>query len=171
MILFNMPISMYSMGNNYFEQVSSTNSSFLQEGPSTPVTYVYCIEKLPMSEGNYSRIVAVPSIRLMDSAIGSTNYCKFYLPTLVPAPTNPHLSQSVTLTGTGIMKQVESGVKQVRITVSFPNGGPNSLGFDSSFFKFKQTTITLNSTTTPNIMSDSVVEFYIGKITVALGQV
>jgi hypothetical protein len=171
MILFNMPISMYSMGNNYFERVSSTKSSFFLEGPSAPVTYVYCIEKLPMSEGNYTRIVAVPSIRIMNTAIGSTNYCKLYLPTLVPALSNPHLSQSVTLTGTDIMKQVKSGVKQVRITTSFPNGGPSSLGFDSSFFKFEQTTITLNSTTTPKITSDSVVEFYIGKITVALGQV
>ena len=83
MILFNMPVSMYSLGNNYFERISSNNGSFLQTGPTAPVTDVYTIEKLPMNEGNYTRIVAVPSIRMLNSIISgsqtTTNYYKFFL--------------------------------------------------------------------------------------------
>jgi hypothetical protein len=175
MILFNIPVSTYSISNNYFERISpASNGSFLQQGPSAPVSHVFCIEKLPMSEGNYTRIVAVPSIRMLNSTIEGpqsptvTNYFKFYLPTLVPAGSNPYRSQSITMTGNDITKIVRSGVNQVRITVTFPNTGS---GFDPGFFNFDSTTITLNNSTVPRITANSVVEFYIGKIIVTLGQI
>jgi hypothetical protein len=174
MILYNMPVSTYTFGNNYFERISPTsNGSFLQIGPSAPVSHVFCIEKLPMAEGNYTRIVVVPSIRMLNSTIAgaqqnATNYFKFYLPTLNPGA-SPYLSQSITLTGSSITKIVRSGVNQVRINVTFPNGDPSS-GFDSSFFNFDSTTITLKSTTVPRITANSIVEFYIGKVIVSLGQ-
>ena len=175
MILYNMPVSTYSFGNNYFERISpSSNGSFLQQGPSAPVSHVFCVEKLPMAEGNYTRIVVVPSIRMLNSTIAgaqqnATNYFKFYLPTLNRGA-SPYLSQSITLTGSSVTKIVRSGVNQVRINVTFPNGDPSS-GFDSSFFNFDSTTITLNSNTVPRITANSVVEFYIGKVIVSLGQV
>jgi hypothetical protein len=167
MILFNIPASTYSLGNNYFERISpSSNGSFLQQGPSAPVTHVYCIEKLPMIEGNYTRIVVVPTIRMLNSTIvspqaGSTNYFKFYLPTLV-AGNSPHLSQSVTMTGNDIIKITSSGVSQVRITVTYPNSGT---GFDSGFFNFD------HQSETVSLPAGSVVEFYIGKVIVSLGKV
>jgi hypothetical protein len=171
MILFNIPVSIYSVGNNYFERISpSSNGSFLQLGSSAPVTHVYCIEKLPMSDGNYTRIVVVPTIRMLNSTIvgpqpGSTNYFKFYLPALVTGP-NPHLSQSVTMTGDDITKFTESGISQVRINVTFPNGvGAGSLGFDSGFFHFDHVSETVT------LPAGSVAEFYIGKVVVSLGKV
>ena len=125
MILFNVPISTYSVGNNYFERISpSSNGSFLQQGPSAPVSHVFCVEKLPMAEGNYTRIVVVSTIRVLNSTIAgpqqpnATNYFKFYLPTLEPG-THLHRSQSITMTGRDIIKIVRSGVNQVRITVTF----------------------------------------------------
>lgn len=170
MIMFNMPVSTYSVGNNYFERISpSSSGSFLQQGPSAPVSHVFCVEKLPMAEGNYTRIVVVPSIRMLNSTITgpqqptSTNYFKFYLPTLVPG-THLYRSQSITMTGSDITKIVKSGVNQVRINVTFPNEG--SLGFDSAFFNFANTTVTIS-----NMPANSVVEFYIGKVIVSLGQV
>jgi hypothetical protein len=176
MILFNIPVSTYSVGNNYFERISpSSNGSFLQQGPSAPVSHVFCVEKLPMNEGNYTRIVVVPSIRMLNSTIAgsqqnATNYVKFYLPTL-DRGASPYLSQSITLTGSNVTKIVQSGVNQVRINVTFPNGKPLSTqGFDSDFFNFDSTTITLNSTTVPSITANSVVEFYIGKVIVSLGR-
>lgn len=175
MILFNIPVGIYSVSNNYFERISSSNGSFLQQGPSAPVAQVFCVEKLPMNDGNYTRIVVVPTIRMLNSTIvgpqqGSTNYFKFYLPALVAGP-NPHLSQSVTMTGDDITKITVNDVNQVRINVTFPNGGLGSSGFDSAFFNFESTTITLNSTTSPSITANSVVEFYVGKVVVSLGQV
>jgi hypothetical protein len=174
MILFNIPVSTYSISNNYFERISpASNGSFLQQGPSAPVSHVFCVEKLPMAEGNYTRIVAVPSIRMLNSTIEgpssptSTNYFKFYLPTLEPG-THLYRSQSITMTGNDITKIVRSGVNQVRITVTFPNTGS---GFNSGFFNFDSTTITLNNSTVPKITANSVVEFYVGKVIVTLGQV
>ena len=168
MIMFNIPVSTYSISNNYFERISpASNGSFLQQGPSAPVAHVFCVEKLPMNEGNYTRIVVVPSIRMLNSTIAgtqqsTTNYFKFYLPTLEPT-TNPYLSQSITMTGSTITKIVRSDVSQVRITVTYPNAG--SLGFDSSFFHFD------HAVETVTLPSSSVVEFYAGKVIVSLGRV
>ena len=168
MVLFNMPVSIYSVGNNYFSRISPSNGSFLQQGPSAPVSHVFCVEKLPMNEGNYTRIVVVSSIRMLNSTItgsqqASTNYFKFYLPTLETGA-SPFLSQSITMTGGNLTKIIRSGVDQVRVTVSFPNG-VGSLGFDSSFFNFD------HLTETKILPPDSVVEFYLGKVIVSLGQV
>ena len=166
MILFNMPVSTYSVSNNYFERVMpSSNGSFLQEGPSAPVSQVFCVEKLPMIEGNYTRIVAVPSIRMLNSTIegqgSTTNYYKFYLPTLVPG-NHLYRSQSITMMGNDIAKVVMNDVNQVRINVTFPNA---DLGFDEDFFNFDHISETVT------LISGSVVEFYIGKVIVTLGQV
>ena len=47
---------------------------------------VLCEEKLPMSDGSYSRIVVVPTLRILNSTItvtkDSTSYFEFYLPIL-----------------------------------------------------------------------------------------
>jgi hypothetical protein len=168
-ILYNMPVSSYSLGNNYFERLpSNANSSFLLADSSAPIDQVICEEKLPMSDGSYTRIVLVPTMRVLTSTVSSTNYFKFYLPDLENG-TNLYRSQSITLTGNGISKVTQSGVDQVRISVSFPKAV--SLGFDSSFFNFKSTTITLNNTSTPKMTPNSVVEFYVGKVVVVIGQV
>jgi hypothetical protein len=167
MILYNVPVSAYSISNNYFERVApSSNGSFLQEGSSAPVSHVFCVEKLPMAEGNYTRIVAVPSIRMLTSTItgplGSpTIYTKFYLPVLW---TGNHLykSQSITLTGNDIIKVAKSGVSQVRINVTYNDG----LGFDADFFQFDHPDSEI-----VNLPAGSVVEIYVGKVIVTLGKV
>jgi len=166
MILYNVPVSTYSISNNYFERtMPSSSGSFLQQGASAPVSHVFCVEKLPMNEGNYTRIVAIPSIRMLTSMIDSpsgtpTNYAKFYLPILEPG-NHLYMSQSITLTGKDIIKLVMSGVSQVRISVTFPNVG---LGFDNDFFKFDQLSETIT-------LDDSVVELYVGKVIVTLGKI
>jgi len=174
-LLFNMPVSSYSMGNNYFERVPSTaNSSFLLPDSSAPISQVFCEEKLPMPDGSYNRIVLAPTMRVLNSTItgsqpnSTISYFKFYLPTLENG-TNHYRSQSVTLAGGGITKISRSGVDQISISVDFPKA--TSHGFNSTFFNFKNTTITLNNTTNPRIPSNSVVEFYIGKVIVTVGRV
>ena len=143
----------------------SYNGSFLQQGSSAPVTQVFCVEKLPMQEGNYTRIVAIPSIRMLNSTItgpeGTSYYAKFYLPTLEQG-NHQYKSQSITLTGKDVIKIVKNGVDQVRITVTFPNAAS---GFDADFFQFDHITETVT------LLPDSVVEFYLGKVIVTLGQV
>jgi len=162
-ILFNMPVSILTMGNNYFERIfPSSSSSFLQNGTSAPVTHVFVVEKLPMAEESYTRIVVAPSIRMLNQTIGGasqTSYFKFYLASLNQG-TNPQLSQSITLTGKDIIKTIRSGVDKVRINVTFPY---TSQGYDSTFFNFKSTSELVD------VPSGSVVEFYVGKVIVSLG--
>jgi hypothetical protein len=168
-IVYNMPVGYYALGNNYFQRLpSNANSSFLLSDSTSPISQVLCEERLPMNDGSYARIALVPTMRVLASTVGSTGYFKFYLPDLENG-TNLYRSQSITLTGDGITKVARSGVDQVQISVSFPKAA--SLGFDTSFFNFNSTTITLNNTSTPKLASNSIVEFYVGKVVVALGQV
>lgn len=169
MIMFNMPIEAFSMGNNYFDRISpNSNGSFLQQGSTAPVSHVFSNTNVPMAEGNYTRIIVVPTIRLLNSTIdgpqqGPTRYYKFYLPILEPG-THLYRSQSITMTGSYITKFAKSGVNQVRINATFPNGD-ESLGFGSSFFNFDHLSETIN------LVGNSVVEFYIGSVIVTLGKV
>jgi hypothetical protein len=168
-ILYNMPVGSYSLGNNFFQRLpSNVSSPFLLSGSTAPISQVTCVQKVPMIDGTYSRIVLVPNMRVLTSTVTSTNYFKFYLPNLENG-TNLYRSQSITLTGNGITKVTRSGVDEVKISVSFPKA--SSLGFDASFFNFNNTSITLNSSSTPRLPSNSVVEFYVGKVVVVIGQV
>jgi hypothetical protein len=176
MIMFNMPVNMYSLGNGYFSRVSTNDDAYVHNGSSAPVTNVFCIEKLPMPSGNCTRVVAVPNIRMLNSTItglsGVTNYYKFYLPTLVRGYTSYANSQSITLIGNDIIKQTVSPVNQVRINVTYPNGVPPSTeGFGSDFFRFDHQVDPYQNSQVFDVTDGSVVEFYIGKITVSVGQV
>ena len=66
------------------------------------------------------------------------------------------------MTGNDITKMVQSGVTQVRITVTFPC---DTLGFDAGFFNFDHTVETVT------VLPDDVVELYVGTVIVTLGQV
>jgi hypothetical protein len=157
-ILFNTPVDSYSMGDNYFARIPySANGSFLQSGSAAPVSQVFCNEKLGMTDGSYLRIVVVPTARALDSE----NFTKFYLPTLVNG-THLYHSQSVTLSGSGISKSIKIGVDQVRFNVTFPKA---ALGYDQSFFKFD------HLSEIKFLPHTSVVEFYVGTVTVTIGQV
>ena len=163
-ITFNMPVSKYSLGNNYYESVYPSNDSFLQTGTSAPVSRVYVMEKLPMKNGsNFIRIVVVPIIRMLNSTIftgeKTVNYFKFYLP-ILSSGSHPRYSQSVTLRGKTVSVKSQSGVTSVKIEV-FPN---ESIGFDSEFFNFESLTVEVK-----NIPSGSVIEFYTGEVEVSLG--
>ena len=167
-VLYNMPVGYYSLGSSYFERVPlDADNSFLQSDSTAPISQVICEEKTPMSDGSFNRIALIPTMRVLSSNVGSTSCLKFYLPDL-EGGTNHYRSQSITLTGDGISKITKIGVDQVIITVSFPQ---TSLGFDSSFFNFRSTTVTLNNLSTPKLPPNSLVEFYVGKVIVALGQV
>ena len=168
-ILYNMPVGSYSLGNNFFQRLpSNATSSFLLSGSTAPISQVICVQKVPMNDGTFSRIALVPNMRMLTSTVTSTNYFKFYLPDIENG-TNLYRSQSITLTGNGITKVTRSGVDQVSISVSFPKA--TSLGFDSSFFNFNTNSITLNASSTPTLPANSVVEFYVGEVVVAIGQV
>jgi hypothetical protein len=168
-IMYNMPATEYTISNDYFERIDPTNSSFLMSGASAPICHVYVIEKIPMTSGSFTRVVIAPSIRMLNSSINyaegeATKYVMFYLP-LLESGSNPNYSQSVTLIGKTVSQYVHNAT-QVRITASFPK---MTQGFDSRFFNYEQNSITLNSTSTYRLAPNSVVEFYVGRVSVSLG--
>lgn len=163
-VLFNMPVSRYSVGNNYHERIMpSSDRSFLQKGTSAPVCHVYVIEKLPMNDGNYIRVVAAPSVRMLNSTISTSgevkNYFKFYLP-ILSAGTHPRYSQSITLVGNTVSVKTEGGINRIRIQVSTPKA---SLGFDQSFFHFDSLVEEID------VPDGSIMQFYTGEVIVSLG--
>ncbi|MGQ9539097.1 MAG: hypothetical protein ACUVTE_05920 [Candidatus Bathycorpusculaceae bacterium] len=158
-LLFNVPISSYTLGNNYYERVFPiSESTFLYADPSAPVSNVFVVEKLPMHDGDYVRIVVAPCIRVLNSTLGTTKYYRFFLPLLVSGR-HPRYSQSVTLSGESVSVKTGSG-NAVKITVSFPEV---SKGFGESFFRFENTTEIFD------VPDGSVVEFYTGEVVVSLG--
>jgi hypothetical protein len=163
-LLFNMPIDKYSMGNNYEERITpSSDRSFLQVGTSAPVCHVFITEKVPMNDGNYIRVIVAPSIRVLNSTITNggvvTNYFKFYLPVL-KAGVSPRHSQSVSLAGSSVLVDTRGSVSKVKIHVSFQKA---SLGFDSQFFNFDSVDEEVD------VPNGSIVQFYTGEVTVSLG--
>ncbi|MCW4011253.1 MAG: hypothetical protein NWF05_11665 [Candidatus Bathyarchaeota archaeon] len=159
-ILFNMPVADYTLGNGYFERVfPAQNSSFCQEGASAPVCHVFVVEQMPMTDGSFARVVAAPSVRMLRSSIETQNYVKFYMPQLING-TDKLLSQSVTLAGENVLQYVPGGFTYVRFTVAYPKSGQ---GFDFAFFGFDSGSVTVT------LPSNSVVEFYLGTITVSIG--
>jgi hypothetical protein len=166
-LLFKMPISSYNVGNGYTERIiPSGDRSFLQIGTSAPVTHVFVIEKIPMADGSYIRVVVAPSIRLLNSTIttgGTTkNYYKLYLP-ILDQGNHPRRSQSVTLIGTTVDVQTKGVINKIKIHVDFPKSSPDGLGFDNDFFKFSHIDEEIS------VPSGSIMEFYTGKVIVSLG--
>jgi hypothetical protein len=161
-LFFNMPTYSYNIANNYTELLSPTSySSFVLSGPSAPVSHVFVIERVPMSNGNYVRIVVAPSIMMLNSTVATTSYYNFYLPILQPAASNLHVSQSLTLTAIAFNVQTVNNVNKITIIASFPQ---SALGFDSTFFDFNSSAVNVQ------VPTGSCVEFYTGNVTVSLGE-
>jgi hypothetical protein len=173
-LIFNMPISQYSITDDYWERIyPDPDESLTLTGTSAPVARVFAIERTPMSDGKYIRVVTVPSIRVLSSAINTsinTFYIRVYLPVL-SAGESPRLSQSVTFTGESVEAHTLDEVESLSVSVAFPRGG--SGGFDSAFFNFPETSQTID---VPPIVPDPVVgyqnvvfELYLSEVSVGFG--
>jgi hypothetical protein len=157
-ISFDMPVSQYSLGSDYFELIyPSSDSSFLFNVTSAPVTRTFVVEKLPMADGSFIRVVVAPTIRMLSLSIGDTPYIRAYLPILSQRET-PGSSQSITLTGGSTSTKAVEGVTGIKIEVGFPVSG-----FDNSFFSFLQTVESIQ------LAGETVLEVYVSGVDVAFG--
>ena len=168
-LLFNVPISSYSRGNGYWERIfPSQDTTLTLKGTSAPVVRVFAIEKMPMNDGNYIRVVVAPAVRALFSSINSSSSSTYYVRLNLPNLTRgeaPRLSQSVTLTGKSIEAKTINSVTNINVTVSFPKGSP-PYNFDNFFFNFPSVSETIN---VPSGYSDAVLEFYASEVTVDFG--
>lgn len=170
-LLFNMPVSKYSLYDGYYELLHPSSVDNLTiTGTSAPVARVFGVEKLTpsMSDGSFARVVVAPSVRSLSSnmttASGSTLYTRLYLPVLTQGTANGS-HQSVTLTGNSLVALTKNHVTSIRVTVDFPYA-TSQMGFDESFFKFPMIEQTIDI---PVGYSDSQAELYIGEVKVDLG--
>jgi len=168
-ILFNMPVRDYNLGNNYFSRIlPANNGSFLQWNASAPVSQVFVTQESPMKDGSYGRIVVVPIVRVLNSTmVTGVNCYKFYFPSLVTG-SYPYATQSLTLTGVGLTQLSPisiplSNSAQIQISATALAPPSNPPGFSSSFFNFD------HATETVNIPAGSLVEIFIGSVSVSVG--
>ena len=168
-LMFNMATSRFSLGNNYYERLYPLNSSFLLDGVSAPISHVYVIEKLPMSDGSLIRVVIAPSIRMIESMISfpdnqSTHYYKLYLPILVSGNSSGS-SQSIRLVGSTISLKTlktNSTIQKLKVQIFFPK---SDSGFDQSFFNFDN----VENEVIIDVPDGSIIEFYTMNVAVSLG--
>jgi hypothetical protein len=149
----------YSLGNYYFERLFPSSDSFLQKNISAPICSVFVIEKMPMSDGDFTRIVVCPLVRQINSVVNNVTYVKLYLPDLKTGP-NPQYSQSMTLTGKDVYRTAYT-TNNLDIKLEFPKN--LTAGLTPNFFNFQNTTEKLI------LPSNSVVEIYAGEVVVSLG--
>jgi len=159
-VCFNMPVSQYSLADDYFRLIyPSSDDGFLFSETSSPVARVFEVEKLPMADGSFIRVVVAPTIRMLNLSIGSTRYIRLYLPILSQREP-PGNSQSITLTGESVETKTIEGVTDIKIQADFPL---SFNGFGSSFFNFPQTQETIS------LADSAVLEIYAGGVDVAFG--
>ena len=164
--MFNLPTSRYSIGNNYFERIFPVqDDSLTLTGTSAPVARVFVVEKLPMADGSYIRVVVVPAIRVLDSSIttGSTttHYIRMYLPFL-SAGEAPRLSQSITMSGESLNALTVNGVTSIHVGVDFQEGSVFDFAFNENY--------SFGSNEDMFVPSGNVVlEFYLSEVSVDFG--
>ncbi|MCW4033890.1 MAG: hypothetical protein NWF03_00845 [Candidatus Bathyarchaeota archaeon] len=163
-IMFNLPTSSYTITDGYWENIfPRQNDSLTLSGTSAPVARVFAVEKVPMSDGNYIRVVVVPAVRVLHSSINtsisSTHYIRMYLPVLT-AGSSPRLTDTITLSGKSLQAYTISDVESINVAVSFDAGSD----FDSAFFNFSFDSEDLSI---PG--GDVVLELYLSEVSVAFG--
>jgi hypothetical protein len=167
---FELPTSRYTVSNGYWEKLSpSQDTSLTLKGTSTPISRTFVVEKLPMYDGDYIRVVVAPAIRVLNSSIstpslGSTFYVKMYLPVLAFGEA-PRLSQSITLTGESVEAVTLDEVESISVSASFPSEGS---GFDSGFFNFPFDSEEI-PLPPPGLYDNIVLELYLSEVSVDFG--
>lgn len=167
-LMFNLPTSSYSITDGYWSRIyPDPDESLTLMGTSAPVARVFAIERTPMADGKYIRVVTAPSPRVLFSSINSTSdstyYIRMYLPVLI-AGESPYLAQSFTLTGGSVEAYTTPDVTSITVSVNFPKADSD---FDSAFFNFPETS---QSITIPSSGYDNVVfELYLSEVSVGFG--
>jgi len=164
-LMFNIPTSRYSITNDYLESIFPVpDDSLTLTGTSAPVARVFVIEKLPMADGSYIRVVVVPAVRVLYSSITTgpttTHYIRMYLPVL-SAGEAPRLSQSITLTGESLNAYTVNDVASINVAVDFQEGSLFDFAFSNFPFDLEQ------DLSVPS--GDVVLEFYLSEVSVDFG--
>ncbi|MBT8171765.1 hypothetical protein KJN74_02700 [Candidatus Bathyarchaeota archaeon] len=170
-LMFNLPTYRYSISDNYWSKIfPEDDNSLTLSGTSAPVARVFEIEKVPMNDGDYIRVVLAPAIRILSSSINSsvnTRYIRMYLP-ILEAGESPRLYQSITVIGESVEGYALNSVESISVSVDFPRG--ISDGFNSNFFNFPEDSEVFDYSSDYASGYDNVVlEFYLSEVSVGFG--
>jgi hypothetical protein len=165
-LMFNLPTYRYSISDNYWARLSpNQDESLTLKGTSAPIARVFEVEKVPMADGDYIRVVTAPGIRVLFSSINSTTntyYVRMYVPVL-SAGESPRLSQSITLTGESVKANTLNDVTSITVSVNFPSGE-----FNSAFFNFPEDSEIFDFSSLSGY-DNVVLELYISEVSVGFG--
>lgn len=165
-LLFNLQTSRYSIMNNYWERVfPDSDENLTLTGTSAPVARVFAVERTPMHDGRYIRVVVAPSVRVLFSSINSstnTYYVRMYVPVL-SAGESPRLTESLTLTGESIKAYTMNNVSSINVSVDFPRSSDD---FDTAFFNFPAVN---QNIAIPSGYDNVVFELYLSEVLVEFG--
>ena len=176
-LMFDLPTYHYSISDDYWVQLypdDSQDTSLTLTGTSAPIARVFEVEQVPMSDGDYIRVVAAPAIRVLYSSINSsttnTCYIRMYLPVLT-AGESPRLYQSITLIGESVEAKTLNVVQSIDVTVDFPAAAS---GFDSDFFNFPAVSQSIDVPTIvsphdANEYDNVVLELYLSEVSAGFG--
>jgi hypothetical protein len=173
-LMFNIPTSRYTINNAYWERIyPNPDESLTLTGTSAPVARIFAIEKTPMPDGKYIRVVVAPAIRVLHSNITTgpsanptiTHYIRMYLP-ILSAGESPRLSQSITLTGDSMVAYPLNNVETLNVTVSFPHADS---GFNQTFFNFPGDNPENFDFTEYDEYDNVVLELYVSEVSVGFG--
>lgn len=136
-LMFNLPTYEYSVSDDYWVKLyPEQDTSLTLTGTSAPIARIFEVEQVPMTDGDYIRVVAAPSIRILFSSINSsttsTRYIRMYLPVITEGE-SPRLYQSITLIGESVEAYTLNDVRSISVTVDFPKAAG---GFNAGFFNF-----------------------------------
>ena len=174
-LMFNLPTYHYSISDDYWAQLypnPNQDTSLTLTGTSAPIARVFEVEQVPMADGDYIRVVTVPTVRVLYSSINSSianaYYVRIYLPILT-AGASPRLYQSLTLVGESVKANTLNRVTSITVTVDFPDSAD---GFDSDFFNFPAVSQTIDVPTiggSSNDYQNVVLELYLSEVSVGFG--
>ncbi|MCW4016348.1 MAG: hypothetical protein NWF06_08260 [Candidatus Bathyarchaeota archaeon] len=168
-LMFNLPTYRYSISDGYWSRLfPEEDESLILTGTSAPIARVFEVEKVPMTGGDYIRVVVAPSIRVLSSSINSsstnTYYIRMYLPVLISGDSSG-ISQSITLTGESVQAYTLNNVEDITITVNFPSDD-----FNSDFFRFPgDNPFFLDFSTFYSEYDNVVLELYLSEVSVGFG--
>ena len=146
-LFFSIPVSRYSLGNDYFANIQPDSMiSLVQMNTTSPIVRVFAVQKNPIvNENDYIRIGIVPLIRgipfSITSGVSKTNYLKLFIVRINKGTETGGQPKTIALTGVSVNAQVFSDVEYIKVNLSFPKGPE---GYSNEFFRFPETSQIIN---------------------------
>jgi hypothetical protein len=129
----------YSLGGDYHEAIRPNEQTFWHTGGTNLFTYLFGVEKIPMADGNYLRLVLAPTVTVLNFEVAGEQRYRVLIVKLSGTGTQAGRN-GVTVAGVSYeIVGTADNVIALKVTVGFPQ-----TGYDNTFFNFKQTSTVID---------------------------